>query len=179
MTSDNQSEIFDVVDLNDNVIGQATRGEVHSNSNLIHRSIAVAVFNSNKKIFLQRRSFSKDTDPLLWTVSCSGHVLTGESYEVTAIRELSEELGIENVKITFLTKYIYKSLNETEITSFYKLLYDGEIILQKDEIMEGKFFSKGELNSDIATKKIDLNLFGRIALNKLNWLIGSQDLFTK
>ena len=57
-TTDDQNEIFDVVDENDKVIGQASRREVHSNKNLIHRSIGIAVINSNNKIFLLFLSLS-------------------------------------------------------------------------------------------------------------------------
>ena len=167
MITDNLNEVFDVVDVNDKVVGQASRREVHQNKNLIHRSVGIAVFNSNSKIFLQRRSLTKDTDALLWTISCSGHVLKGENYEETARRELLEELGIEDTGINFLTKYIYKGENETEITSLFKALYDGEIILQTEEILEGKFFSKEDLLRATASGEIEINNFGRMALGKL------------
>ncbi len=74
MITDNQNEIFDVVDEEDKVIGRATRGEVHQNKRLIHRSVGVVIFNSRGEIFLQQRSKTKDTDPLKWTISCTGHV---------------------------------------------------------------------------------------------------------
>jgi len=45
-TTDNQEEIFDIVNEEDQVIGKTTRGETYKNKNLIHRSIYMAVFNS-------------------------------------------------------------------------------------------------------------------------------------
>lgn len=170
MITDNQNEIFDVVDANDNVIRQALRKEVHSDKSLIHRSVGIAVFNSNQKIFLQRRSITKDTDALLWTVSCSGHVLTGESYEDTAKREIKEELGIEGVILERLTKYLYKGIYETEMTTLYKTIFDGEIVLQKEEILEGKFFGKEELHVSVSAHEIEFNLYGKTALEKLGWI---------
>lgn len=170
MITDNLGEVFDVVDVNDKVIGRATRREVHQNKNLIHRSVGVAVFNSNQKIFLQRRSLTKDTDALLWTISCSGHVMAGESYTETSKRELWEELGIQDTVINFLTKYIYKGIKETEITSLYSVVYNGEIILQTEEILEGKFLSREEVIRAVATNEIELNLFGKLALGKLGFL---------
>jgi isopentenyldiphosphate isomerase len=80
-TTDNQNELFNIVDEKDNVVGQATRGEVHKNKSLIHRSVGVVVFNSRGEIFLQQRSAGKDTDPRKWTISASGHV-SAESAEV-------------------------------------------------------------------------------------------------
>jgi len=41
---DDSLEIFDVVDSEDKVVGQATPGEVHEKS-LLHRSIHILVFN--------------------------------------------------------------------------------------------------------------------------------------
>lgn len=72
--TDNQKEVFDIVDEHDNVIGKATRGQAHADKNLIHRSIGVVVFNKKGKVFLQQRSATKDTEPLKWTISASGHV---------------------------------------------------------------------------------------------------------
>ena len=74
ITSDNQEELFDVVDEKDEIIGLAKRGEVHLNPRLMHRSVGVVVFNKKGEIFLQKRSISKDVDPGKWTISCSGHV---------------------------------------------------------------------------------------------------------
>ncbi len=94
-TTDNQNEVFAVVDENDRVVGEATRREVHKDKNLIHRSVGVAVFDAKGELFMQQRSPTKDTEPLKWTISCSGHVDKGEGYEETAVRELSEELGLD------------------------------------------------------------------------------------
>ncbi len=87
--TDNQNELFDTVDENDKVIGQATRGEVHKNKNLIHRSIGVVVFNSNGEIYLQKRNSTKDTDPGKWTISCSGHVTVSGFKAITESAEVS------------------------------------------------------------------------------------------
>ena len=92
--TDYQDELFDIVDENDKVIGQATRRDVHQNPKLIHRSIGIVIYSTDKRIFLQQRSMGKDTDQGKWTISCSGHVGSGDSYKKAAERELQEELGI-------------------------------------------------------------------------------------
>ncbi len=102
-TTDNQNEIFDVVDEDDNVIGRVKRGEANRNKNLIHRSIGVAVFNRKGEIYLQQRSSTKDTDPMCWTISCSGHVrsVTGPATRVsqTPLQNRSTSWGSRPVKL--------------------------------------------------------------------------------
>jgi len=213
-TTDNQNEILDVVDENDNVIGQARRGEVHGNKYLIHRSVGVAVFNSRGELFLQQRSATKDTDPLCWTISCTGHVgiaapvpcvsqsrslvasrnrvsllhnrtsrSQGEArfgisrsghplelvYEEAAARELEEELGVRNLKLSPVVKYICRAPNETEMQMLFKTTFDGPFRLHPEEIAQGKFFTRKELNALVKQEKIELSFMGKVALEKLGW----------
>lgn len=86
-------EIFDVVDENDQVIGQKTRGVVHA-ENLLHRAVHVFVFNKRGDLLLQQRSMFKDAHPGVWDSSVSGHLDAGEAYAAAAVRELDEEMGI-------------------------------------------------------------------------------------
>ena len=62
---DDSSELFDVVDSEDRVTGQATRGGVHAQG-LLHRSVHILVFNSQGELFLQKRAMTKDENPGYW-----------------------------------------------------------------------------------------------------------------
>ena len=86
-------EYFDVVDIFDRVVGLAPREYIHANK-LFHRAVHVFVFNNQGDIFLQKRSMNKDSAPGKWVSSCSGHVDSGEDYDASARRELSEEIGL-------------------------------------------------------------------------------------
>lgn len=90
-------EIFDVVDENDKVTGQATRKEVHARS-LLHRAVHVFVINARGELLLQRRSRLKDVHPGVWDSSVAGHLDAGEEYRDAAIREMEEEMGIRDVE---------------------------------------------------------------------------------
>jgi isopentenyl-diphosphate delta-isomerase type 1 len=87
-------EIFDVVDEQDRVIGQAPRSEVHRRG-LNHRAVHVLVFNQHGDLFLQKRSMKKDCFPGVWDSSASGHLDRGEDYDACAVREVREELGVQ------------------------------------------------------------------------------------
>lgn len=170
MRFDNQEELFDVVDKHDRVIGQATRSEVHSNKNLIHRAITVLVFNYNDQLLLQKRSKKKDTYSGYWTSSCTGHVGKGNSYKQTALRELREELGILiQTTPTFLFKKLFVYPEETEYMSVYRLRTDQVINFNHNEISEGKFFELNNVffNNTLTKMKItpDLEYIFKLYLN--------------
>ncbi len=99
------NEIFDVVDLNDEVVGHRFRHEIHA-LGLMHRAVNVLLFNQRGEVFLQKRSMFKDVSPGLWDSSTSGHVDGGESYDICAVRETEEELGyrVENGKLRRIFK---------------------------------------------------------------------------
>ena len=90
-------EIFDVVNEEDRVTGQATRREVHEKG-LLHRAIHVFVVNRHGELLLQKRSRFKDAHPDVWDSSVAGHLDAGEDYGAAAVRELEEEMGITGVE---------------------------------------------------------------------------------
>jgi len=143
------TEIFDVVDQSDQVIGQATRTEVHGNPSLIHRTAHVLVFNSQNKLYLQKRSMNKDIQPGKWDTSVGGHLDAGETYLEAAFREMKEELGITPDKLEFLHKYIHGNDVETEFVSTYQCSWDGGIVIEKSEIDEGRFWDLTEIDKRI------------------------------
>ena len=49
-----------------------------------------------ENFFCRKDQFFKDSSPGLWDSSCSGHLDTGENYDSAAVRELSEELGVNS-----------------------------------------------------------------------------------
>lgn len=148
-TTDPQHERFDIVDENDTVIGQALRRNVHRNISLIHRSITVLVF-IHDKLLVQKRSQTKDTYPGYWTSSCGGHVLSGDSYEETAKRELTEELGIKPTHpLTLLGHDLIRYPRETEMMTTYRYETSDPITFSKEEItaytlyaLDESFFTK-------------------------------------
>jgi len=73
------SELLDVVDDRDQVIGTLTRGEIHRRE-LKHRSVHVLVFDGDGSVLLQKRSMEKDECAGMWDTSCAGHVESGQDY---------------------------------------------------------------------------------------------------
>lgn len=88
------SEILDIVNDDDQVIGQAERDRVHRDG-LVCRLVYVCFYTANRKVILQKRSDTKKNDPGKLTTTVSGHVASGQSYLEAAAREAVEESGIE------------------------------------------------------------------------------------
>lgn len=140
-------EAFHIVDKNDRIIGQAARSEVHGNPELIHRVSHVLVFNSQGALFLQKRALSKDVQPGRWDTSVGGHVDKNESYATAAMREMKEELGFTPGSIQFLYKYLHSNDYESEYVSTFRCTWDGPIYINRDEIMDGRFWTLNEIRS--------------------------------
>ncbi len=134
MPHDNPDELFDVVDGDDRVIGQATRSEVH-NRGLLHRASHVFVFNTDGQLLLQKRSATKDAYPLCWTSSCSGHLDAGETYEIAAVRELNEEIGLE-ADVEFLVKLSASPETSNEHTALFRATCDDSPQADPTEVAE-------------------------------------------
>lgn len=81
--------ILDIVDENDQIIGQATRDKIHRQG-LLHREIHVYFITPQQEIIFQHRAKDKETFPDLLDATVGGHVEIGDSYELTAIKETEE-----------------------------------------------------------------------------------------
>jgi len=84
-------EIIDIVDDNDNVIGQELKSKCHANK-ILHRSVGILVFkdHSFKEILIQKRSMKKVSNPGQLCIP-GGHLSSGEDYISGAKKELQEE----------------------------------------------------------------------------------------
>ncbi len=153
----NLEELFDVVDEQDRVTGQAARRVVHANG-WRHRAVHVLVFNRAGKVFLHQRSMAKDLFPGMWDSSCAGHVGAGEDYDTTAVRELEEELGI---RLSVESSGVIPQLRDRpqrmfkleaqpdtgwEFVWVYRLEHEGPFTLHPDEIERGDWFAPEEVD---------------------------------
>lgn len=143
------TELFDVVDAQDRVIGRAPRGEVHAKK-LLHRATHVMVHDLAGRLFLQRRSLGKDTFPGCWDSSCSGHLDAGEDYPEAARRELGEEIGWHDASLPLRPLLKLAACAETgrEFIQIYLLgPIAGPFDLNPAEISEGRWFAPEEVDA--------------------------------
>jgi isopentenyl-diphosphate delta-isomerase len=146
-SAQNLHELFDVVNERDEVVGQATRGEVHARG-LWHRAVHVFVFDRAGRLFLQKRSLAKDKSPGLWDASCSGHVDAGETYDAAAQRELGEELGLQVAAPP--VRWLRMDASEPtgwEFIWVYRMSHDGPFVLNPHEIDRGEWHAVAQIRS--------------------------------
>lgn len=148
------SEVFDVVNERNEVIGQETRGEVHKRK-LLHRAVHIFVINSRGKIYLQQRSHLKDVSPLKWDSSAAGHLDAGESYAASAIRELNEEIGIEVTSTELAAEIPVGDNTDHEFVELRLAKHDGPIRCLPEEIATGEWFIPEDIDAWVEARPQD------------------------
>ena len=151
------NELFDIVDDNDVVIGQAARSECHGNPALVHRAVHVMVFNREGDLLLQKRSADKDIQPGKWDTSVGGHLDSGESYLAAAHREMKEELGLSGLPLTFLYSSRIRNDIESENIQTYLVITDQQIVFSRAEISEVRYWGHADINKFLGTGKFTPN----------------------
>lgn len=89
--------MLDIVDEQGNPTGSVVeRGRAHAEG-ILHRTSHVWLVRQKDdctQILLQKRCDTKDSFPGCYDISSAGHIPAGVGYEASAVRELSEELGV-------------------------------------------------------------------------------------
>jgi len=149
--------MVDLVDSKDRPVGRATLQECLENG-LRHRAVAVVVFRSSGRIILQKRSPTDSWHPGRWTLSCTGHVKSGESYAGAARRELAEELGLHSVARLvgkyFLPKISDGGLTEWEVVALYVSDSEAPTTMDRVELEEVKEVSPAEAKRMLPGRKL-------------------------
>jgi isopentenyl-diphosphate Delta-isomerase len=174
-SGDDPDEVFDLVDLNDRVIGRVRRGDAHRDPSLIHRSVQTLVFTSDGRILLQRRAATKDLFPGYLCASASGHVIAGDDYAQTARRELSEELGVDPA-ISYINTGLVQSEMETEITALFIARCDGPFTFSPTETAGGAYLSLVDALALRADTAVRITPALRVALDEIERMHGDGRL---
>ena len=138
-------EYLDVLDENGNQTGQALPRSVVHTEGQWHKTAHIWIANDKDEILLQRRSYDKDDNPGMLDISVAGHLAAGDDSLHGAVRELSEEIGLNieldeleligTVKRSSESKYV----NSNEFQDVYLVKTDKTIddfTIDKNEVDE-------------------------------------------
>lgn len=173
-------ELLDVFDeKNEKRIGCAERGVVHY-YNLWHREIACWILNEKNEVLLQRRSKNKKQHPNKLAVT-AGHVGLGETPMESLMREVSEEVGINDVKeedFIYLNTFKSKNKNNCHYKYVYLLKTQKkleELVMQEEEVSELFYVSIEKLKEMIGSPDSELTFarqfYTPIILNEIEKLL--------
>lgn len=140
-------EIFPIVNELGEVIGKETRAFCHGGSMLLHPVVHIHIFNSKGDIYLQQRAWTKDIQPGKWDTAVGGHVDYGETIQQAVVRECYEELGLKDVQPVAAYRYHWHSAVESELVYVHTLIFEGELIPNADELIDGRFWPIAEVKS--------------------------------
>jgi isopentenyldiphosphate isomerase len=132
--TDDQGELFQVVDEDDRPLAARSRADCHADPSLIHRSVWVVVTTPDGMLY-QRRGLGKDSSPGAWDLACAGHVAAGESYLAAAIRELAEEVGIVDAEPVHAGTFLMRLPHETEMSTVFTLHHPGPFLVRPPEVI--------------------------------------------
>jgi len=141
MSSD---EIVIIVDDRNRVVGEKPRA-VMRRLNLPHRAAYILVFDRRGRLFVHRRTRTKDVFPGYYDVAAGGVVQKGETYRQSAERELAEELGIRGVALIRLFDFFFDEETCRVWGRVYRCQYDAKMTLQKEEVESGRFMEIAEI----------------------------------
>jgi isopentenyl-diphosphate delta-isomerase len=143
----NNDEYLDLVDENDCVIGKKLRSEVYAEGLSNFRVVNAFIVNSKGELWIPRRTAHKRIFPLCLDMSMGGHVESGETYEESFKRELSEELSIDADKI--LWKLLGRlNPQKDKVSAFmnvYEIISDEAPRFNKEDFTEYFWLTSGEL----------------------------------
>ncbi|RUM47930.1 MAG: NUDIX hydrolase [Desulfocapsa sp.] len=131
-------EIVQIVDRKNNETDAVPR-RIMREQGLIHRACYILVFNENDQLFLQKRTDTKDLYPSCWDIAAGGVVLVGESYELSATRELQEELGVRVNSFNHLFDQYFEKEENRVWGRIFSCVHNGPFVLQKEEVADGFF----------------------------------------
>ena len=159
-------EYFDIVDEEGKPTGEiVSRDRAHEES-VLHRTAHVWIIREKENgvdVLLQKRSMNKDSFPGRYDTSSAGHIPAGDEPEESALRELSEELGLDispeqlhfagMFRIQYEEEFHGKPFRDNEVTWVYVYkdpLDISTLTLQESEVEGVAWFDEEEVWEEIS-----------------------------
>lgn len=149
-----QSEVVALYDEAGNPVGSAPRARVRA-ENLRHGTTAIVVFDPAGRVYVHRRTSTKDVYPGLRDFCAGGVLLAGESPDDGAAREAFEELGVHGVTLRPAGVGRYADALTTFVCFRYVCTYDGAIVHQAEEVASGEWMTPERLLAEVAADPSD------------------------
>jgi isopentenyldiphosphate isomerase len=134
------------------VVGSAPRSRMRR-ENLPHLVVAILVRDPLGRVYVQRRTDTKDLFPGAHDCWVAGCVTAGEDPGDAAVRELAEELGISGVRLTPLFRQWYADAHTRHLALTWTVTWDGPVVHQPEEVAWGAWLTLDELDARLADRE--------------------------
>ena len=148
------TEVLPIVEPSGLVIGRSSRKACHGNLSLLHPVVHLHIIDHFGRIYLQKRSESKDLFPGYWDTAVGGHVSYGESLSEALFREAAEELGLVDFNPIYLQSYVFTNQHENELVNIFAVVTDRTITPDSDEVAEGDWWTCERIESEMGRDKL-------------------------
>lgn len=142
-------EMLPVIEPSGRVLGQATRHACHDGSHLLHPVVHLHIIDREGRLFLQKRSATKDLYPGRWDTAVGGHISYGEQVTDALFREAGEELGLTDFNPAFLETYTWETVRDSELVIIFALVAHPDLHPDNAEVTEGKWWTEEEIRAAI------------------------------
>ena len=121
--------------------GSAPRSRMRA-ENLRHAATGVLVRDPLGRVFVHRRTDTKDVYPGRYDFTAGGVLLAGEAPDEAARREAEEELGVTSPLVR-IGEADYADDQTTYHAFLYETVWDGPVRLQPEEVASGEWMTLG------------------------------------
>lgn len=135
------------------------------------RTTNIFVLNSLGQILCHQRSFDKEFAPGAWSTHFGGHVTEGESFKISALKELGEEIGLSVNPFQLIPWRTSKIKSAHVWVRDFMTVFDGDITaltLQKEEIEQIQWYYPEEIMDLLDGEDITND-------NTAQWVAGTHD----
>ena len=148
-------ELFDLYDENRIKTGKTMERGNPEPEGFYRMVVHICIFNDTGKMLIQRRLDNKHSWSGMWDFTVGGSAVTGDTSLTAAIRETSEEIGIELAPHELRRALTVQTENVFDDIYIVNRNVDmSEITLQAEEVAEVKWADMDEI-----LKKIDEGVF--------------------
>ncbi len=158
-------ERWDLRDGEGNLIGKTMKRGEPLRPGQYHLVVHIWVVDSRGRLLIQRRAPHLRLMPGVWAAT-GGSAVAGEDSHAAAARELYEELGIRTVEGEL--EYAGRIRRRNSFTDIWILRRDvplASLRLQKEEVAQAKWVTRGELLEMIASRAF--HHYGRAYFEKV------------
>ncbi|HET8989375.1 MAG TPA: NUDIX domain-containing protein, partial [Humibacillus sp.] len=142
--TETRDELVALYDRSGAVVGEVARS-VMRRENLWHAASSVVVRDPFGRIYLHRRTTTKDVYPGLLDFAAGGVVLAGEDPPLGAVREAEEELGVHGVRFEPWGVVAYEDEHTRYHAHRFTVEWDGPVRWQPEEVSWGDWIRVDEL----------------------------------